>query len=129
MPHALEVGPRLRGDDEAGGGPRGGWCREGGGEVPVLASSLHMLVDGRNVVVRLEAQLWNAAICASGSFLVSHLRRADRSIRGSCPCLPEAKGALGPQARRRCTWFRQFRDAVDTVPSFPEPSGIYVILL
>ena len=109
-----------------------------------------MLVESVAWVVRLKARpprtpfsekrsrrLRDAAVFASGSFLqslrshgvhslplrlFSHPRRADRSIRGSSLRLPEARGALNPEARRRCTWFRQFRDAVDTVPSFPEPS-------
>ena len=126
------------------------WRKEGGGDVPALASSLHMLEDVGFRIFRLKARpprtpfsekrsrrLRDAAVFASGSFLqslrshgvqclplrlFSHPRRADRSIRGSSLRLPEARGALNPEARRRCTWFRQFRDAVDTVPSFPEPS-------
>jgi hypothetical protein len=55
--------------------------------------------------------------------LFSHLRRSGRSVRGSCLKLPEGLVALVSKPRRRCTRFWQFRDAVDTVPSCPEPSS------
>ena len=49
-----------------------GWLEEeGGGDVPALASSLHMLEDVEFRLVRLKARLWNAAVFASGSFLQS----------------------------------------------------------
>ena len=126
------------------------WRKEGGGDAPALASSLHMLVESVVWVVRLKARpprtpfsekrsrrLRDAAVFASGSFLqslrshgvhslplrlFSHPRRGDRSVPGSCPKLPMERDAIFPLSRRRCPWFRQFRDAVDTVPSFPEPS-------
>ncbi len=133
-----------------------GWLEEeGGGDVPALASSLHMLVKSGVWMFRLKARPWNAAVFASGSFLqspgshgvhrprpescktfrksvggtvgfppglFSHLRRGDHSVPGSSLRLPTERGAVCPLSCRRCPWFRQFRDAVDTVPSFPEPS-------
>jgi hypothetical protein len=53
------------------GGPRGVLEEEGGGDVPALASSLHMLEDVEFWLVRLKARPWNAAVFASGSFLQS----------------------------------------------------------
>ena len=111
---------------------------EGGGDAPAPASSLHMLRKGRFRMVWLEASSWNAAVLAFASLLqsprshgvrclplrlFSHLRRSGRSVRGSRPRLPEDVGALFPSSRRRCTRFRQLRDAVDIAPSFPEPSS------
>jgi hypothetical protein len=71
---------------------------EGGGDVPALASSLHML-DG--------------VVCG----LFGHPRRGDHSVPGPSLRLPTEVGAISPLSCRRCTWNRQFRDAVDTVPS------------
>ena len=51
--------------------PAGFRRREGGGEVPALASSLHMLESVVFRLVRLKARPWNAAVFASGSFLQS----------------------------------------------------------
>ncbi len=111
---------------------------EGGGDVPAPASSLHMLRKGRFRMVWPEASSWNAAVLALASLLqsprshgvrclplglFSHLRRLGRNAQGSKPRLPEEKGALFPSSCRRCTRFRQLRDAVDIVPSFPEPSS------
>ena len=147
---ARPSGRQIMAGASAHGGRLSSWRKEGGGDVPALASSLHMLVKGGVWVVRLKARppraLFGKAFaeierrsgfCLGGVLqsprsygvrclplrLFSHLRRVGRSAPGSSLRLPMERGAIFPLSRRRCKRFRQFRDAVDTVPSFPEPSG------
>jgi hypothetical protein len=119
------------------GGPVAGRVEGNGGEVPAMASSRPMHRCGVLLGFWLKAWLGNAAVCVGKLHsqsprshgvcgfpleLLCPAGREGHSTPGSSPRLPENAGALNQPLRRRCTWFRQFRDAVDTVPSFPEPS-------